>query len=202
MKSKQLQRHLGVFIIILVVAQLMIILLSWLLSAALPDLSVHSLLSSEGIRWFFGQFSSNIATPLTAWLIVAVIAYGCLSSCGILELKHPLDFRQRVAIRFVVFEIVVFVAIILLLTLMPHAVLLSIDGDICSGSLANSIIPYLSLVGCVASITYAYLSGRCNTKAELFDMLCEGNRQLSPLFIIYVLLTQLVYSVLYVLSAS
>lgn len=202
MKSKQLQRHLGVFIIILVVAQLMIILLSWLLSAALPDLSVHSLLSSEGIRWFFGQFSSNIATPLTAWLIVAVIAYGCLSSCGILELKHPLDFRQRVAIRFVVFEIVVFVAIILLLTLMPHAVLLSIDGDICSGSLANSIIPYLSLVVCVMSITYAYLSGRCNTKAELFDMLCEGNRQLSPLFIIYVLLTQLVYSVLYVLSAS
>lgn len=202
MKSKQLQRHLGVFIIILVVAQLMIILLSWLLSAALPDLSVHSLLSSEGIRWFFGQFSSNIATPLTAWLIVAVIAYGCLSSCGILELKHPLDFRQRVAIRFVVFEIVVFVAIILLLTLMPHAVLLSIDGDICSGSLANSIIPYLSLVVCVMSITYAYLSGRCNTKAELFDMLCEGNRQLSPLFIIYVLLAQLVYSVLYVLSAS
>mgnify|MGYP001748942871 FL=1 len=202
MKNKQLQRHLGVFIIILVVAQLMIILLSWLLSAALPDLSVHSLLSSEGIRWFFGQFSSNIATPFTAWLIVAVIAYGCLSSCGILELKHPLDFRQRVAIRFVVFEIVVFVAIILLLTLMPHAVLLSIDGDICSGSLANSIIPYLSLVVCVASITYAYLSGRCNTKAELFDMLCEGNRQLSPLFIIYVLLTQLVYSVLYVLSAS
>lgn len=202
MKSKQLQRHLGVFIIILVVAQLMIILLSWLLSAALPDLSVHSLLSSEGIRWFFGQFSSNIAIPLTAWLIVAVIAYGCLSSCGILELKHPLDFRQRVAIRFVVFEIVVFVAIILLLTLMPHAVLLSIDGDICSGSLANSIIPYLSLVVCITSITYAYLSGRCNTKAELFDMLCEGNRQLSPLFIIYVLLTQLVYSVLYVLSAS
>lgn len=202
MKSKQLQRHLGVFIIILVVAQLMIILLSWLLSAALPDLSVHSLLSSEGIRWFFGQFSSNIATPLTAWLIVAVIAYGCLSSCGILELKHPLDFRQRVAIRFVVFEIVVFVAIILLLTLMPHAVLLSIDGDICSGSLVNSIIPYLSLVVCMTSITYAYLSGRCNTKAELFDMLCEGNRQLSPLFIIYVLLTQLVYSVLYVLSAS
>ena len=202
MKSKQLQRHLGVFIIILVVAQLMIILLSWLLSAALPDLSVHSLLSSEGIRWLFGQFSSNIATPLTAWLIVAVIAYGCLSSCGILELKHPLDFRQRVAIRFVVFEIVVFVAIILLLTLMTHAVLLSIDGDICSGSLANSIIPYLSLVVCMTSITYAYLSGRCNTKAELFDMLCEGNRQLSPLFIIYVLLTQLVYSVLYVLSAS
>ena len=202
MKSKQLQRHLGVFIIILVVAQLMIILLSWLLSAALPDLSVHSLLSSEGIRWFFGQFSSNIATPLTAWLIVAVIAYGCLSSCGILKLKHPLDFRQRVAIRFVVFEIGVFVAIILLLTLMPHAVLLSIDGDICSGSLANSIIPYLSLVVCLTSITYAYLSGRCNTKAELFDMLCEGNRQLSPLFIIYVLLTQLVYSVLYVLSAS
>lgn len=202
MKSKQLQRHLGVFIIILVVAQLMIILLSWLLSAALPDLSVHSLLSSEGIRWFFGQFSSNIATPLTVWLIVAVIAYGCLSSCGILELKHPLDFRQRVAIRFVVFEIVVFVAIILLLTLMPHAVLLSIDGDICSGSLANSIIPYFSLVVCMTSITYAYLSGRCNTKAELFDMLCEGNRQLSPLFIIYVLLTQLVYSVLYVLSAS
>lgn len=202
MKSKQLKRHLGVFIIILVVAQLMIILLSWLLSAALPDLSVHSLLSSEGIRWFFDQFSSNIATPLTAWLIVAVIAYGCLSSCGILELKHPLDFRQRVAIRFVVFEIVVFVAIILLLTLMPHAVLLSIDGDICSGSLANSIIPYLSLVVCMTSITYAYLSGRCDTKAELFDMLCEGNRQLSPLFIIYVLLTQLVYSVLYVLSAS
>lgn len=200
MKSKRIQRHLGNLMVFLAAGQLLVILLSWLLSVALPDLSVHSLLSSEGIRWFFGRFSYNIATPMTAWLIVATIAYGCLSSCGMLELRRPIDFRQRIALRFVVYEIIAFTAIILLLTLMPHAVLLSVDGNILSSSFINSFIPYVSFVVCVVSISYAYMSGKYSSKADIFNMLCEGSRKLAPVFVLYVLLAQLVYSILFVFS--
>ena len=46
----------------LVIAELVLVLVSWILSAAAVG-SVRSLLSSEGIRWLFGHFASMLATP-------------------------------------------------------------------------------------------------------------------------------------------
>ena len=58
MKSK-----LGWLVLVLLTAQLALILLSWVLTAAFPELPIRSLLSSEGIRWFFGCFSDNQLSP-------------------------------------------------------------------------------------------------------------------------------------------
>ena len=54
----------------LALAEVMLILVSWLLTAAVPEASMRSLLSSEGIRWFFGHFSDNLATPVLVWLLL------------------------------------------------------------------------------------------------------------------------------------
>ena len=43
--------HLSV---VCALAQIVLILVSWLWSAAVPDSSVNSLLSARGVRWFFG----------------------------------------------------------------------------------------------------------------------------------------------------
>jgi aminobenzoyl-glutamate transport protein len=58
MKIKQM---LVAFTISMVLAELLLVLLSWLLSAMMVG-GVRSLLSSEGIRWFFGQFASVLAS--------------------------------------------------------------------------------------------------------------------------------------------
>ena len=55
---------LGVVGAVLLLAQLVLIILSWLLSATRLE-GVRSLLSSEGIRWFVGDFSTilGMAAP-------------------------------------------------------------------------------------------------------------------------------------------
>ena len=44
----------------LVLAQLLLMLGSWLWSAALPLSGVRSMLSGEGIRWFLGHFADKM----------------------------------------------------------------------------------------------------------------------------------------------
>ncbi|MBP8935991.1 MAG: ABC transporter substrate-binding protein, partial [Prevotella sp.] len=121
----------------------------------MPDLSMHSMLSSEGIRWFMGQFTYNIASPFLALITVTSIAYGCLVSSGLLDIKRHMDIRQRFAIRLVSLEVIIFVAIIVLLTMVPHAVLLNIDGHILSGNFLMCMISYISFAILVISSTYS-----------------------------------------------
>ena len=105
MKSRRVQHFLALMMLLLLVSQLLVILGSWLITAAQPNLPLRSLLSSEGIRWFFGQFSNNLSSPILVWLLVATMGYGCLTSSGLLQLKRPLDFRQWLALRIVMLEL-------------------------------------------------------------------------------------------------
>ena len=50
--------------LLLLIAEAVLILLSWILSAMRVD-GVRSLLSGEGVRWFFGNFTTMVASP---WL--------------------------------------------------------------------------------------------------------------------------------------
>ena len=54
------------------VAQILLMLTSWLLTAAMPEDYNRSLLSSEGIRWFFGQFQDHLASPVLVWLVLVL----------------------------------------------------------------------------------------------------------------------------------
>ena len=145
MKSRRVQHFLAVMMLLLLVSQLLVILGSWLITAAQPNLPLRSLLSSEGIRWFFGQFSNNLSSPILVWLLVATMGYGCLTSSGLLQLKRPLDFRQWLALRIVMLELAVFLAVLTLLTLLPHAVLLNIDGHLFPSSFQFALWPLVML---------------------------------------------------------
>lgn len=56
--------------LLLGVGQVVLILTSWLLTAAMPESFPRSLLSAEGIRWFFGRFVGNVESPLLVWLLL------------------------------------------------------------------------------------------------------------------------------------
>ena len=55
MMSERMNRVGAVACVALVVAQLLLMLLSWMISTAQPDSALHSLLSGEGIRWMVGH---------------------------------------------------------------------------------------------------------------------------------------------------
>lgn len=200
-------RLLGMIALGLLLAQLALMLLSWIVSAAAPDWPVHSLLSGEGIRWFLRLFGGHLSSPLLLWLVLATIAYGTFKESGLAtglaiffsaNRDSSLDFRQRLALRFVCVELLVFLIVVVLLAAIPHAVLLSVTGELFPSSFSQSVVPVLALVVTVCSLSYGFISGRLTQIACIYQSLTAGFVSLGWIFPLYILVSQLYYSVCYV----
>ena len=210
MKSK-----LGWTVLVLVTAQLALILLSWLITAAFPELPIRSLLSSEGVRWFFGSFTANQLTPLLAWFITAAMAVGacvrsrlwaafCTKMSGLLHRRDSTDgrqglhYRERIGLRLALAEFMVYVVIMLLLTVVPHAILLSVTGELFPSAFSSSLIPSLSFVLIVMSLPYGVASGTVDSVARMHRVLVGGLEAGARIVPAYVIGVQLYMSLLYV----
>lgn len=195
----------GWAIIILCVAQVLLILVSWLVTAAYPESSIRSMLGSEGIRWFFGHFVNNILSSVLVWIIIIGIAYGAFYSSGLLGvLRHPrkITLRQRLAMQLVIAEFILVVVVVCLLTLMPHAVLLSVTGHLFPSSFTISLIPVLAFSVCVFSVSYGIVTGRIQTASDLVYVFSCGIVKISPIFLLYILGTTLWTSLGFVFNIS
>ncbi len=210
MKSK-----LGWTVLVFVTAQLALILLSWLITAAFPELPIRSLLSSEGVRWFFGSFTANQLTPLLAWFITAAMAVGacvrsrlwaafCTKMSGLLHRRDSTDgrqglhYRERIGLRLALAEFMVYVVIMLLLTVVPHAILLSVTGELFPSAFSSSLIPSLSFVLIVMSLSYGVASGTVDSVARMHRVLVGGLEAGARIVPAYVIGVQLYMSLLYV----
>ena len=182
-------------------AEVLLVLLSWILSATMTE-HVHSLLSSEGIRWFFGSFSAMLASPWLVWLLLLAMAGGCLWQSGILLplTSHPslLTYRHRMALRTTVGIVVLYVFAILALTVVPHAVLLSATGQLFPSPFSRALVPIVSFGVLLASAVYGWASGRFSSFADVIASLAYGIQQAAPLFILYVVAVQFYASLKFV----
>lgn len=199
MRNSLAKRVGGYLMLALALGQVALSLLSWIITAAMPETFPRSLLSPEGIRWFFGTFTDHLASPWLVWLLLVSIAWGTLRASGLLHFD-PSVYRHRNALRLVCAEVAVFVAVILLLTISPHAILLNVMGGLASSSFSRSILPYLCLMVIVASLSYGVASDRMRSLDAVATSMAEGIRSLAPLFVIYILAVQLIYSILYLLG--
>ena len=196
MKSK-VNRFFAYTTLILGILMIALILVSWFLAAVKPESEVRSMLGSEGIRWFFSSFVGNLTTPWLVWLVLSCITIGAVSSCGIFSYLAS-EFRQRVALWLVVIEFMLFVVIMMVLTLIPHAILLSVTGHLFPSSFTQSIFPYICFALCTMSVSFAGMSGRTKDVTDVFNTLTCGFKWLAPLLAVYVFLVQLVCSFLFV----
>lgn len=182
-------------------AEVLLVLLSWILSATMTE-HVHSLLSSEGVRWFFGSFSAMLASPWLVWLLLLAMAGGCLWQSGILLplTSHPslLTYRHRMALRTTVGIVVLYVLAILALTVVPHAVLLSATGQLFPSPFSRALVPIVSFGVLLASAVYGWASGRFSSFADVIASLAYGIQQAAPLFILYVVAVQFYASLKFV----
>lgn len=83
--SHTFSRICGYAMFLLILAQIVLVLASWLITAAMPDVFPRSLLSPEGIRWFFGTFTANLQSHWLVWLLLISIAWGTLRASGLLN---------------------------------------------------------------------------------------------------------------------
>lgn len=198
-----LKRLFAAIVSALVVAELLLVFVSWLLSATMAD-GVRSLLSSEGIRWFVGSFVSMLSTPWLVWLLLLAMAGGCVWQSGMLpalDWRTPVgNYRQRLALRMTLTLFIIYIAAVLLLTVVPHAVLLSATGCLLSSPFSRAVVPITAFGLLLLSVVYGWASGRFTSVADVVGALSFGIGRAAPLFVLYVLAVQLCESLRFVLT--
>ena len=201
-RDLKMSRLYSLLAVILALAELALVMLSWLLSAMMTE-GVRSLLSSGGIRWFFGQFTALIATPLLVWIVLLSMALGCLWQSGLhgslaASLSSRLSYRERVALRTVAVLLVAYVGVVVALTAIPHAVLLSATGQLFPSAFSRALVPIVSFGIGLMSVVFGLMSGRFESSEDVVEAISYGIRQTAPLFLIYVLAIQFYESLRFV----
>lgn len=188
--------------LVLLLAELVLILLSWILFA-IGEEEVRSLLSSEGIRWFVGGFTTMVSSPLLVWLIILLMAFGAFQKSGLISLtdaSYQMTYRDKTALRVAILFLLAYIAVILLLTVIPHAILLSATGALFPSPFSRSIVPLTAFGIALVSIIYGIMSGRLRDIKDILDALSFGISKGAPVFVLYILIIQFVRSMLFVFS--
>lgn len=194
----------------LIVLQLLIVFSSWLITAAFPEVNINSLLSGRGLRWFAGQFTNNLKNNMLVWLMLFSIDWGVYKTSGLHNIlckllrRHcsfsELRYRERVGIRLVLFGFLCFIALSIVFTMLPEAPLLSVTGSLFPSSFSSGLVPALSLIVVVSSLSYGIACGKLKTLSEIYNSISSGLMFCSKLFPMYILLVQLFYIIVYVFN--
>ena len=193
MTNKYHQR-LGSLCLVAIIAETLLVILSWLLSALRVE-GVRSLLSSEGIRWFFSSFNDLVASPVLVWLLLLMCALGCLQksrATSIFRGTKAISFRDRLALYVAIAFLLIYGVIIILLTLMPHAILLSATDHLFPSAFSRSLVPIISFGICVFSVSFGLMAGVMRNLSDILQALSFGIAKGAPLLVFYLFAVQLV----------
>lgn len=194
--SRWVQKFLIVVTVIVVVAWCLLVLLSWLLSAMMVD-GVRSLLTGEGLRWLFGNMAYGLLSPLLLWLLMAAMAWGCLKDSRFFG-SHREAYRRKPALRVAALFTLAYVAVIALLTLLPHAVLLSPTGTIRHSPFSRALVPLTFLGTMLFCMVYGLVARTFTSLHDIIEAMLGGLRSAAPLLFAYMLLMPLVQALRYV----
>lgn len=189
--------------LVLVVAQVGLVLVSWVMASVIPDTQLRSLLSAEGIRWFCGTFTANMLSPLLVWLLQLGIAGGILVRSRLaFDLSHfrAMSPFRRNALLVVAWEALAVMLVVALLTLAPHAILLSATGCLFPSSFSVFILPAIALVLIMSGITYGCICEHFVSLVDVFDAAVYGIVISSPLLVIYSLGIEFYHSIVWVVG--
>ena len=187
-------RAIVIACVLLAGAEVLLVLLSWVLSATMTE-GVRSLLTSEGMRWFMGQFVTFTQTPVLVWLLLLSMAYGCVRQ-GLFP--SPADGSRRAGLLMSLFALIVYVVVILLLTLPHHAVLLSATGSLFPSLFSRALVPIIAFGLIIVSLANAFTSRVFRSVSDVFGSFAFGISQASPLFFLYILAVQFCESLRFV----
>ncbi len=193
-EEKKGSRLAATVALVLFLAEFLLVLASWIYSAASPMSGVRSLLSGEGLRWLMGGFADMLATPLLVWLLLLAMAYGVLRQSRLLVFRNSTmltGYRQRRARLSAILLLLLIVGVVLLLTVIPHAVLLSATGSLWPSPFSYSLVPVVAFTVIAVSACYGLMAGTFSTLYDVYHALLDGLRRTAPLFVYYILLMQI-----------
>lgn len=198
-----MKRACVIFALILIVLQTILIFGSWIVSAAIPDSQIRPLIGAGGLRWFFSSFTEDMASPILVYIILITLTVNVFINSGMCELfslKRKMNMQKKLALNVVLVELCTFIVLIVLLTAMPHAVLLSVTGELFPSSFSKGLIPMLCFIVTILSISYGLVSGCIKGVYDIWDSMTTGVNFLPAVCFVYILLLQFVSSLSYVIG--
>lgn len=192
----------------LALAQIALVLVSWLATAAMPEQPYHSLLSVSGVRWFFGSFTANMLSPWLVYIVLMTIAWGSVYAGGLWRAAAMMvsgrgaqvTSQQSFALKGSIFLLALEAGVMVLLTALPHAVLVSITGDLFPSAFSSSIIPTITFMLTSVGVVFGLLSGRIRSVYDVGQCMCAGSRLLLPVLLLYLFAMLFFHSFCYVLG--
>ena len=179
------ERLLPILVGLLLVAQAVLALLSWFLSATSMAGSVRTLISAEGVRWFCATLTHVVGSPFLACLIFMAMAWGTLSRCRPAA-QHAPSARRRLAFRLALVVLLICLVLIALVAFVPHAMLLSATGHLWPSPFSRALVPLF----CICAIAVAAVYGRASRAflsfADVVRSWAVGVASASPLLVLYV----------------
>jgi len=196
-RRRQIEEIIGWLCFALVVAQLVLMIGSWLVMAVSPDHPVRSLLSGEGLRWMCDHSVEVMASPILVWLLLIAMAYGSLRTSKLIQCirKKNRNYRERLAWRTTIGLAILFVVLLLFLTLPPQAVLRNAEGYLYPSSFSDAFISSMAVAICVLSVVYGCLSGTLRSLREVVRCLTIGIADFLPVWLLYFLAALLVCAI-------
>lgn len=186
--------------------EVLLFLLSWLISVIVPQWEINSLLTDVGIRWAFRHAESSLLSPPLVWLMLVAIAWGAVK--GLRKAREqrkyvggqiPTRHRERIAAYSTLITAIIYIVVIVMLTLMPNAPLASITGSLFPSAFSQSLAAILCVGVCLCSYVYGIVSGIYSDAIAFFESVISGIADFSPLFLFYVLTTHLITEITYIL---
>ncbi|MBP5338085.1 MAG: AbgT family transporter [Prevotella sp.] len=197
-KKSKYSKAVAVIAALLLLAEALLILASWLLSASPNGRSfgggLGSLLSGQGVRWVAAHFVEGLQSPLLIWLLLAATAIGILRKSRLFSTPFPSFHALLTPITL----LAAYTLIIILLTALPHAVLLSATGHLWPSPFSEALVPIICLGIIIAAIGYGLANRTLTSFTAIVDAAADGLRNAAPLILIYILATQFYLSLHYV----
>lgn len=192
-----MKRSLPYIALTLAVGELLLVMGSWILSAALPMSGIRSMLSGEGIRFFLGHFADLLATPLLVWLLLLAMAYGVVLRSGVISGAR--SFRSSRARLIALLFAAAYLAVVLSMALVPHAVLLSASGTLWPSPFSASLVPLTAFGLAMVAAVYGIVAGTITSLADIYESFVDGLRRaaaLLPICILLVLICESLYFII------
>lgn len=182
------------------ILQIAVVLISWLVTAAMPELGFHSLLSAEGVRWYFGGVLDNMTSTSLTSIVLLSSGCGAIWKSGLWSVffRHP-EYQEKLGLRLALMELLLGIVIMFLLSAVPHAILLSVTGNFFPSSFSRSIVPVITLIFWVMSESYSLIVRNSHVPIEkMFNDFVFGISWAAPIIFIFIVATQLYYSFCFV----
>lgn len=169
------------------VAQFAVVLFSWLLSATSTGSSVRSLLSAEGLRWFWGTVLDGMSSPLLASLLLVAMTTGAAGGCGLWSsVRTALSggrqtYRHHVALAVSLTLIVLLLAAYAAAGLAPHALLSGVTGSLWISPFLAGLLPAVCIAVMLGAIAYGFQTGTLTGVDDAFHPFVRGLKTAAPL---------------------